>query len=396
VNRQRYRIAIDVRGSQDGFKDHSHRGIGRFISALAPRLPDLIQDARFFFLLCHGFPRGFLNPQRGVEEILTRPGLPFFGAEKTMSLQFAMRPELKRINPDLTIFFSHEDALLFWPGSVVFVYDLIPYRFPKLYDLRRGIKRKLRCGLMEKMARDADLIFTISETSRSDIEKFWRIPANKISVVHAAIDTEVYFRKNPEEIGAARKKYSLPDKYLLYIGGIDPRKNVGAMVKAYHTLINRIDDISLVMVGRLEGQRDFPALLELISDFGIRDKIIFPGYIGDDDLPAIYSGAEALIFPSVYEGFGLPILESLSCGTPVVASKTSAIPEAAGEMAIYCDVEKPTELARAMEKAMSDSNEKERFRTGGPRRAKMFGWDKVASRAASDLRRLLESKRKIG
>ena len=205
---EKNRIAVDVRGSQDGFKDHCHRGIGRFISALAPRLPDLIQDARFFFLFCHGLPRGDLNPGRGVEEIFTRPGLPFFGAKKTISLQFAMRPELKRINPDLTIFFNHEDALLFWPGSVVFVYDLIPYRFPKLYNLRQGVKRKLRCRMMEKMARDADLVFTISETSRNDIEEFWRIPANKISVVHAAIDTEVYFRKNAEEIGAVRKKLS--------------------------------------------------------------------------------------------------------------------------------------------------------------------------------------------
>lgn len=392
---ERNRIAVDARGSQDGFKDHSHRGIGRFISALAPRLPGLIPEAEFFFLFHDGLPRGDFDAQPGVKEIATRPGVPFLGAQKTVNLQFALRPELKKINPDLTIFFSHEDALLFWPGSVVFVYDLIPYRFPKLYNLRQGVKRKLRCRMMEKMARDADLIFTISETSRKDIEEFWRIPPNRISVVHAAIDTDVYVRRNSEEIGAARKKHSLPERYLLYIGGIDPRKNVKAMIKAYHILINRISDISLVMVGRLEGQRDFPALKGLISDLGLRDKIIFPGYIGDDDLPAVYSGAEALIFASIYEGFGLPILESLSCGTPVVASRSSAIPEAAGEMAIYCDVEKPAELAAAMERALSDSNEKERFRTGGPRRAGMFSWDKVASRAASDLRRLLESKRKI-
>ena len=395
MKKQRYRIAIDVRGSQDGFKDHSHRGIGRFISALAPRLPGLIPDAEFFLLFHDGLPRGDLNPRRGVQEIFTRPGLAFFGAQKTINLQFALRPELKKINPDLTIFFSHEDALLFWPGSVVFVYDLIPYRFPELYNLRQGIKRQLRCKMMEKMARDADLIFTISETSRKDIEEFWRIPANKISVVHAAVDNGIYFRRNLEEIAVARRKYSLPDRYLLYVGGIDPRKNIQTMIKAYYILLDRVNDISLVMAGRLEGQKDFPALKKSINELGQREKITFPGYIRDDDLPAVYSGAEALIFPSLYEGFGLPILESLSCGTPVVASMSSAIPEAAGELAIYCDVENPAELAEATEKALSDSNEKERFRTGGPRRASLFNWDKVASRVAWDLRRLLESKRKI-
>lgn len=395
MNKQRYRIAIDVRGSQDGFKDHLHRGIGRFISALAPRLPGLIPDAEFFLLFHDGLPRGDFNAQPGLKEITARAGVPFLGAQKTISLQFALRPELKKINPDLTIFFSHEDALLFWPGSVVFVYDLIPYRFPELYNLRQGIKRKLRCKIMEKMARDADLIFTISETSRKDIEEFWRIPANKISVVHAAVDNDIYFRRNLEEIAAAKRKYSLPERYLLYVGGIDPRKNIQTMIKSYKILLGRINDISLVMAGRLEGQKDLPILKKSINDLGIHDKITLPGYISDDDLPAVYSGAEALIFPSLYEGFGLPLLESLSCGTPVVASRSSAIPEVAGELAIYCNVESPAELAEAMEKALSDSNERERFRTDGPRRARMFNWDKVASRAASDLRRLLESKKKI-
>ncbi len=395
MKKQRYRIAIDVRGIQDGFKDHSHRGIGRFISALTPRLPSLIPDAEFFLLFHDGLPRGNFDAQPGVKEITARPGVPFLGSQKTISLQFALRPELKKINPDLTIFFSHEDALLFWPGSVVFVYDLIPYRFPELYNLRQGIKRKLRCKIMEKMARDADLIFTISETSRKDIEEFWRIPANKISVVHAAVDNDIYFRRDLEEIAAAKKKYSLPDRYLLYVGGIDPRKNIQTMIKSYKILLGRINDIGLVMAGRLEGQKDLPTLKKSINDLGIHDKITLPGYIRDDDLPAVYSGAEALIFPSLYEGFGLPILESLSCGTPVVASRSSAIPEVAGELVIYCNVENPAELAEAMEKALSDSNERERFRTDGPRRARMFNWDKVASRAASDLRRLLESKKKI-
>ena len=302
MNKKRYRIVIDVRGSQDGFKDHSHRGIGRFVAALAPRLPNLIPDAEFFLLFHDGLPRGDFNAQPGVKEITARAGVPFLGAQKTISLQFALRPELKRINPDLTIFFSHEDALLFWPGSIVFVYDLISYRFPKLYNLRRGIKARIRCKIMEKMARDADLIFTVSETSRSDIEEFWRIPKDKISVLHAAINTDVYFHKSLEEIAAAKIKYSLPDKYLLYVGGIDPRKNIQTMIRAYKILLGRINDISLVMAGRLEGQKDFPALKKLINDLGLHENIDLPGYIHDGDLPAVYSGAEALIFPSIYSG----------------------------------------------------------------------------------------------
>jgi glycosyltransferase involved in cell wall biosynthesis len=121
-------------------------------------------------------------------------------------------------------------------------------------------------------------------------------------------------------------------------------------------------------------------------------RVNLPGYIDDDDLPAVYSGSEALIFPSLYEGFGLPILEALACGTPVVSSRLSAIPEAAGELALYCDVTNPEEIAKAMQIAISSNELRQKILVEGPERAAMMSWDNVASNVANAIVRLLDDK----
>ncbi|UCC79029.1 MAG: glycosyltransferase family 4 protein [Candidatus Zixiibacteriota bacterium] len=386
------KIALDMRGSQPGYKKHAHRGIGRIIQGIAPRLPHLIPDCRFYYIYDKKLPRPQFKAPPRIEEIFTRGGLSFAGRQKTLSLQFALRPELRKIKPDVTLFFSHEDALLFHRGSVVFVYDMIPYVFPEQYNLRGSIKGKLRCRLMQKIVRNSELILTISENSKSDIAKFWGVSPEIISVVHAAVDTKIFYRRSPEEIEVSKGKYSLPEKYFLYVGGIDPRKNISSMIKAFGIFVKSVQDINLVLAGRLKEQAEYRELIGAIEKNDLSVRVNLPGYIDDDDLPAVYSGSEALIFPSLYEGFGLPILEALACGTPVVTSRLSAIPEAAGELALYCDVTDPEEIAGAMQIVTSGSELHQKILVDGPGRAATMSWDNVASNVANAIVRLLYDK----
>lgn len=387
------KIALDIRGSQDGYKKHAHRGIGRIIQGIAPRLPYLIPGCKFFYIYDRNLPRSPLEIPDGVEKVSASGGLTITGRQKTLSLQFALRPELRKIRPDVTLFFSHEDALLFHRGSVVFVYDMIPYVFPEQYKLKRSIKGRLRCRLMRTIARNSDLILTISENSKADIGKFWDISPEKISVVYAAVDTKRFYRRSPQEIEDSRERYSLPEKYFLYVGGIDPRKNILSMMTAFGFFAKSVSDIDLVLAGRLDEQAEYRELIDTIEKKDVRLRVNLPGYIDDDDLPAVYSGSEALIFPSLYEGFGLPILEALACGTPVVTSRLSAIPEATGELAIYCNVTDPEEIAKAMQIAISSNELHQKILVEGPERAAIRSWDNVAVKVANAIIRLLDEKR---
>ncbi len=382
------KIAVDIRGSQPGFKDHLHRGIGRFVLGLAPHLPGLMNNVDFYYLIDAGLPMPKMEIPENVKIVPCGKNLPSIGKFEIIRTQFSVRSKLLGIKPDITLFFCHEDGLLFWPRSAVFVHDLIPYNFPELYGINQ-FKRKIKMRLVRKIALSSELIFTVSESSRKDIERFWEVPQNKISVVYEAIDTDKFVCQNIDRIEKIKSKYDLPRKYFLYVGGIDARKNVPILLDAYARIVENLDDVELVIAGKIDKQREYPALLKRIAALGLSNRIFLPGFIDDADLPAVYSGAEVTVFPSLYEGFGLPALESLACGTPLVTSRRSAIPEVAGDIAVYCDVESSGDLAAAVKCALTDESIKERFKIEGPMQAKKFGWDIVASNVAKGLNHLL-------
>jgi glycosyltransferase involved in cell wall biosynthesis len=385
------KIAVDIRGSQPGFKDHLHRGIGRFILGLAPRLPGLMKDTDFYYCIDARLPKPNMEIPEKVKIVPCGRNLPSIGKFEIIRTQFSIRSGLTGIGPDITLFFCHEDGLLFWPKSAVFVHDLIPYNFPELYRINQ-FRRKIKMELVRKIAVSSDLIFTVSESSRKDIQRFWGVPREKISVVYEAVDTDSFTCQANDRIEKIKFKHNLPQRYLLYIGGIDARKNVPVLLEAYARMIEQIDDTGLVIAGKIDNQKEYPELLKKIAALRLADKIRLTGFIADADLPAVYSGAQATVFPSRYEGFGLPALESLACGTPLVASKRSAIPEVVGEIAVYCNIESPEDLAEAMKRVAGDDSLKERFRIEGPIRAGKFSWDRVSSNVAADLIHYLERK----
>jgi glycosyltransferase involved in cell wall biosynthesis len=381
-------IAIDMRGSQNGFKEHLGRGIGRYVTELAPRISALMPKNNFSYLYDGRYEIGNLSGSRFSPRLVATSPVPLFGKQEILRGHLGLPSVLRKARIGAILHFCHEDAIYFGPRSTAFVYDLIPNRFPELYRLDANLKNRLRARIFRAIARRLDMIFTISENSRKDIAEFWGVPPGKIVNVSAAIDPDIFFKRGNEECDKVKAKYSLPQRYLLYVGGIDPRKNIPTLLRAFQSALGQNPEMRLVMVGKTEGQEGYPELRPLADQLKIAKNICLTGYVADSNLPAIYSAAEALVFPSLYEGFGLPILEALACGIPVIAGRINAIPEAAGSAAVYCDVKDPQALAEAMVGSWANGPLHERFAIEGPQRAGKFGWDKVAAKVADGLAKL--------
>jgi glycosyltransferase involved in cell wall biosynthesis len=190
----------------------------------------------------------------------------------------------------------------------------------------------------------------------------------------------------PEALAAVRQKYDLPERFILYVGTIEPRKNLTALLEAYAALMERLSvcdlrpalsDVRLVIVGK-KGWL-YEGFFRRLHELGLEDRVLFTGYVPDEDLPAIYSAADLFVFPSLYEGFGLPVLEAMACGTPVIASNASSLPEVAGEAGIMIAPHDVRGLAEAMERLLMDKQLRAELRARGLERAKQFTWERAAA-----------------
>jgi len=239
---------------------------------------------------------------------------------------------------------------------VTTVHDLAPFRFPKLTPpkILAVHKRKISRSLSE-----ADRIIVPSNSTKNDLVELG-FEKDRIRVIYEAA-SPVYKRKRQDEIKKLKKKYKITKGYLLAVGD-SPRKNLDMVIRAYERVMAG-NNLKLIVVGEDMAKKDYAR--------GIR----FVGHIDELELATLYSGAEALVYPSFYEGFGLPVIEAFSCGCPVVASKTSSIPEVAGDAAILVDPTSLDSVVKGIDKALEDKND---LRKRGLERAKDFSWEKTA------------------
>jgi glycosyltransferase involved in cell wall biosynthesis len=230
--------------------------------------------------------------------------------------------------------------------------------------------------MMPRFLRAADAVIAVSECTKRDAIRFYRIPEEKITVIYEGVNPR--FRPaSPEAIAAVRARYGLPERFILYVGTIEPRKNLTTLLEAFHHLLATYD-LRLVIVGKKGWlyERFFRRLREL----GLENRVLFTGYVPDEDLPAIYSAADLFVFPSLYEGFGLPVLEAMACGTPVICSNTSSLPEVAGDAALLVDPTDARALTGAMEQVLTNERLWATLRAKGMERARGFTWEKAAYR----------------
>jgi glycosyltransferase involved in cell wall biosynthesis len=243
-------------------------------------------------------------------------------------------------------------------------------------DLHEWVKRIFFPTMMRLSARRADRLIAISDSTRDDLVRMWGVEGSRVTAIPLAADAE--FRpRSREEIAEACGRYGLrPDGYILYVGMLEPRKNVDRLVEAFATVANQLSDVDLVIAGRRGWMYD--EIFSRVETLGLRDRVRFTGYVPNQDLPALYGGARLFAYPSRYEGFGLPVLEAMSCGAPVVTTNVSAMPEVAGDAAILVAPDDVAGLAAGLLRVLGDHALRDDLRCRGLARAKTFSWERCA------------------
>lgn len=307
------------------------------------------------------------------EKLWTQIGLPFY---------------LYTHRKDLDVFFSPSHyAPRFSPiPTVVSIMDVSYLHFPETFakkDLYQ-LETWTRYSVM-----NAKKVFTISEASKNDIIKFYSKQENDVVVTHLGIkDIEAEItKKTMEEI---QKKYNLSKNYFLFVGTLQPRKNITRLVEAFSVISKKNEDLQLVIVGRKGWKYD--EILLSPEKYEVKDKVIFLDFVPDEDLPSLYANAISYVLPSLYEGFGLPVLEAMKYDCPVITSNISSLPEAGGDAALYVNPENVQEIASIMEKLSLDSDLRKELIHKGREQVKKFSWEKTAKETLAVLQSVAQNK----
>ena len=256
---------------------------------------------------------------------------------------------------------------------IITVHDLSFIHYPEYIT---AASRRYYNAQIEASVRRADHILADSQATRQDLIDILDVPAEKITVHKLGVDEQ--FRPLPLEVSApVIQSLGLPDEYILFLGTIEPRKNLVGLAKAYRDLLSELPDLpKLVIAGRPGWHTE--QLMADFADVGISDHVIFLHELADEQLPALYNHALTLVTPSFYEGFGLPALEAMACGTAPIVSHVASLPEIVGDVGLLVDPHDVSAIAAAMKRALLDSDWRKRQADAGVQRAKQFSWDATA------------------
>lgn len=263
--------------------------------------------------------------------------------------------------------------------TVISIMDLSYICFPVMF--RRGDLWQLRRWTAYSVKK-AKAILTISEFSKNAIIKYYHINENKIVVTYPGVKKLIVKNKN------LLKKYSVDSDYILYVGSLQPRKNLLRLIEAYNILLSQYPDIKLVIVGK-KGWL-YEDIFKKVRELKLERKVIFTGYVPDEDLPAFYQNAQCFVLVSLYEGFGLPVLEAMNYGCPVVASNVSSLPEVVGQAGVLVNPENVEEIAQGIKEAIK---KRKTLVARGLKQAKKFSWEKCARETLGVLEKVAKSGR---
>ena len=281
------------------------------------------------------------------------------------------------------------------PGSrlaararVLTVHDVIPLLYPEW--MYQGAEAEVR-AIMDSVNPAADFIIANSAATARDVATTIPLPGDRMFVTPFAASTELFFPEaSPERLRQVRERYGIPDgPYLLSLGTLEPRKNLPLLMEAYSGLLARgeLPGVALVLVGPV-GWKAEPVFATLAARPELAGRVHHTGFVADEDLAAIYSGARAFVYASLYEGFGLPVLEAMQCGTPVITSNVSSLPEVGGDAVEYVGPEDRTALAGALLRLATDDARAAELRRKGLERARTFSWDRTAEGTAAAYREI--------
>lgn len=352
------------------------RGIGRYTAHVVEKLVASPNGYEFVLFGFGGKPGPGLLDDSVLDEVEWRE-IPMSGRPTEFPSPKEYLPFAKAVKESGVRLFhgiDHNMTPFLACPSIVTVHDLIllvlrgPYLGPSSWVWMRS--HRIAC-------RKARFVVAVSECTGRDVHRIWGIPSDRIAVVYEGVEPR-YAPAGERQVAEVAARYGIDGPYLLYLGGFDPRKNIGNMLLAFKRFRLAVrGETRLVLCGDPSGFEN--DLLAMIEELGLETCVHLAGFIDDEDLPALYTGAEALVFVSIYEGFGLPLLEAMACGTPVLASNAASIPEVVGEAGLLVDPLDPGEIARGMSMLTGDRAFAGELTRRGLERAATFTWDKAAS-----------------
>jgi glycosyltransferase involved in cell wall biosynthesis len=352
------RIAIDGRKLRD-------YGIGTYIRNLLRHLAR-IDHTTDYVVLARDEDTAFVSELgENFRSVAERSG-PYSVRE-----QLAVPLDLRRERPDLFHAPHYVLPVLTPSRSIVTIHDCIHLRFPQYLPNRLGYAYA-RGSLWVATHRSARVL-TVSEASKRDILDYFRVPESKITVIYNGIDERFSEEPPADEVMRVRERYQLNDPFVLYAGNIKPHKNLERLIEAFH-IVRRgeFEHVKLLIIG--DEISKYATLRRAVHRYKLHKHVRFFGFVPDATLAILYRLARVFVFPSLYEGFGLPPLEAMASGTPVITSNVSSLPEVVGDAAMLIDPYQPEAIAGAMRRVLADDRLRDDMRERGLARAREFSW----------------------
>ena len=361
-------------------------GVGNYVINLIDGLQRIDRDNEYYIFTGHDTKHFFDLKEDNFRLII----LPFSHDPRWLMrpLYFLWQNSLvyryiKRYGIDVLHLPNIMPLFIQYVPTVITVHDLAEHWVKKYSGLRQHYRKQIVSVSSNKASR----IIAVSERTKSDLTNIAGIPPDKIDVTYEA-GTLVPIRFE-EPVDAVLRRYGIRGKYILYVGKFLHHKNVARIIEAFARLKHEHDiSQSLVLVGKQDKNVD--VLMRLAENLGIRDAIIVTGYVPDEELPYFYKGAALFVFPSLYEGFGLPVIDAMSCGIPVITSNVSSLPEVAGDAAILVDPLSTEAIAEGMWSVLNDEKKHEELSRKGKERARQFTWEKCAWETLATYRKALD------
>lgn len=278
---------------------------------------------------------------------------------------------------ELTHFFNYIIPPFVHGKKVVTIHDMVVKAYPETVRFRT--KHLLNTGMKKSMKR-ADVIITDSEFSKSEIEKYFPQYSHKVQVVYCGVNSDKFYPvEDNSVIEKVKKSLDIEGEYFLYLGTIEPRKNLERLIEAYSLLLKKDENVPRLVMAGGKGWLN-SNIYQKVVELKLEKYVQFTKYIPDEDLCPLINGATAFVFPSIYEGFGMPPLEAMACGVPVVCSKEASLPEVVGDCAVMIDAYDPQSIADGMYRIYSDKALADELRVRGLQRAKEFTWHRFSEK----------------
>lgn len=367
------RVAIDWTPMQT---EHRFRGIGYFTENLVKNVVKLSPEDEYILV---GYAGGELAglPSGNVRYEGVMPKYPIVRLQEFWEIM-RLRKQIEKLSPD--IFFSAQNLLFTTKkrnyGMVAMLHDVFPLTFRDSYYRFYTWDKMVLYREKVRRIRYADALIANSEFTKKIFVEQFSVPSTKVYVVHQAHDASFRIIRKEDVIERAKRAYGINSKYILNISGGGPNKNLPRLIRAFIMAASSLpEDVSLVIGGQIRRRKELEKVIESCGGHG---RVLITGFISQDDLPALMNGAILFILPSLYEGFGIPILQAMACGTPVITSGTSALVETAGSAAEFVDPYKMEGISRSIVELVENEGRRTELTRRGLERAKQYSWERCA------------------